>query len=252
MKNRNLLARKLELFYRDIQPKREQIASNEKMRLQTDLEFRQNKIKKLNKKYNIEMFRSRVRGGKAIATEQKIREFKKFLFQRKRLNKATSTKRFDSRKLIREAAENMNSINSQKYGYAPNMVEEKAVENKRFIDIYDFDRLVKVKQHAERYERADVEKDKKLRRKLRASLKFGEKVLALAECLKKKDTPDNLYNSTKENISFFNCEQVFVVRNVVKVSNTINYHYWISKEEDKVIDKLFLRQELFALNDQFV
>ena len=49
MKSRNLLSRKLELFYQDIQPKREQIAKNENMRLQTDLEFQQNEIKELNK-----------------------------------------------------------------------------------------------------------------------------------------------------------------------------------------------------------
>ena len=65
MKSRSLLARKLELFYRYVQPKREQIAKHEKMRLQTDLEFRQNEIKKLNKNYNAEMFSSRVCGGKA-------------------------------------------------------------------------------------------------------------------------------------------------------------------------------------------
>ena len=51
MKIRNLLAKKLELFHRDIQPKRDQTAKNEKMRLQKDLEFRQKEIKKLNKKY---------------------------------------------------------------------------------------------------------------------------------------------------------------------------------------------------------
>ena len=77
MKSKNLLSRKLEFFYRDIQPKREQIAKNEKVRLQTNLEFRQNEIKKLKKKYNIEMFSSRVRGGKAYAAKEKIREFKK-------------------------------------------------------------------------------------------------------------------------------------------------------------------------------
>ena len=49
------------------------------MRLQNDLEFRQNEIKKLNKKYNIEMFSGRVREGKAYGAEQKIREFKKLL-----------------------------------------------------------------------------------------------------------------------------------------------------------------------------
>ena len=65
MKSRNLLARKLKHFYRDIQPKIEQIAKNERMRLQTDSEFWQSKIKKLNQNYNIEMFRSRVCRGRA-------------------------------------------------------------------------------------------------------------------------------------------------------------------------------------------
>ena len=54
MKKKNNLACKLELFYREIEPKRDQ--KQETMRLQTDLEFLQNEIKKLNKKYNIDMF----------------------------------------------------------------------------------------------------------------------------------------------------------------------------------------------------
>ena len=74
---------------------------------------------------------------------------------------------------------------------------------------------------------------------------------ALAELLKKKDAPGNLYKSTVENTLFFNCEQVCLVKKIVKISNK-NYNYWISKEvEDKVIDKRLLRQELYALNDQF-
>ena len=113
MKSRNLLGRKLELFYRDIKPKREQIAKNGKLRIQTDLEFRQNEMKKFNQKYNIEMFSTHVRRGKAYPAKQKIREFKKLLFRSRGLHKATSTKRFNSRKLIRKAKENMNSVNSQ-------------------------------------------------------------------------------------------------------------------------------------------
>ena len=38
-----------------------------------------------------------VHGGKAYAAEQKIREFKNLVFQSKRLHKAASTKRFDSK-----------------------------------------------------------------------------------------------------------------------------------------------------------
>ena len=73
----------MELFYEEISDKR----SNETMRLQTDLEFQQNEIKKLNKKHNVETFSTRVRGGKAFAAEQKIREFKKLLLKTKNLYK---------------------------------------------------------------------------------------------------------------------------------------------------------------------
>ena len=70
MKSRNLLARKLKLFYEDVKNKR-----TGRMRLQTDLEFKQNQIFKLNDEFNVDMFHTRLRGGKAFAAEQKIREF---------------------------------------------------------------------------------------------------------------------------------------------------------------------------------
>ena len=42
--------------------------------------FNQNEIKKLNQNYNIEMFRSRVRRGRAHAAEQKLENSKNFFF----------------------------------------------------------------------------------------------------------------------------------------------------------------------------
>ena len=51
MKNRSLLAKKLEIFYNDIKSKR-----SGKMHLETYLEFNQNKIKQLNKKFDVDMF----------------------------------------------------------------------------------------------------------------------------------------------------------------------------------------------------
>ena len=45
------------------------------MHLQADLELKQNQIKKHNNEFNVDMFHTRVRGGKAFAAEQKIREF---------------------------------------------------------------------------------------------------------------------------------------------------------------------------------
>ena len=61
--------KKLELFYEEIEPKRNM---NKQMRLQTDLELQQREIMKLNKKYNVLIFRTKIRGGKAFAAKQKI------------------------------------------------------------------------------------------------------------------------------------------------------------------------------------
>ena len=91
---------------------------------------------------------------------------------------------------------------------------------------------------------------KKTRKKLRSSLTVGEKVLVLAERLKKKDVPGNLYKRTTENISFFNREEIFIVRKLLSKENS--YNYWVSKTADgEIINKRFLRQELFALKNQF-
>ena len=78
MKNRNLLAKKLKKFYEDIKQKR-----TGRMHLQTDLEFKQNQIKKLTNELNVEMFHTKMQGGKAFAAEQKMREFKKHLLRSK-------------------------------------------------------------------------------------------------------------------------------------------------------------------------
>ena len=57
------------------------------MCLQTHLEVKQNEILKLNDEFNLEMFHTQLRGGKAFAAEQKIREFKKLLLRSKRFCK---------------------------------------------------------------------------------------------------------------------------------------------------------------------
>ena len=60
------------LFYDEVKSKRK----NKMMRLQVDNEFQQVKLKDLNEANNVEMFTTSVRGGKAFAAEQKIRELK--------------------------------------------------------------------------------------------------------------------------------------------------------------------------------
>ena len=65
MKSRKQIRQKLEQFYKEVKGKRQ----GKKMRLQTDQEFQQTKIKDLNEVNNVDMFSTSVRGGKAFAAE---------------------------------------------------------------------------------------------------------------------------------------------------------------------------------------
>ena len=62
MKMRKSIASKMEIFYKEIEAKRK----GQKARLQTDHEFKPKKIFDLTKKYNVNMFFTAVRGGKAF------------------------------------------------------------------------------------------------------------------------------------------------------------------------------------------
>ena len=87
------------------------------------------------------------------------------------------------------------------------------------------------------------------KRKLRSPLNLDEKVLVLAEILKKKDASENLYKASTDNIPFFNRNRTFTIFKRAKLNNG-TYLYWV-EENGKKIDERFLRQELFALNKQF-
>ena len=247
MRTKNNLPKKMEEFYREIDVKRVQ---NEKMRLQVDLEFQQNKIKALNQKYNVEMFSSKNRGGKAYAAEQKIREFKKILFRIKTRYKRLK-KRLNSAQLIKKAVQNMNNVKSSKYGFEPEYIERESLKDENFKERFDFHRLKRVTKDFKGYKRHDIQFDLKRKKRLREPLAIGERVLILASRLKKKDAPGVLYKSTTENRPFFSKKHIYTVRKIVKVNDVFNY--WISTEDDinNIIPNRFFREELFALNNQF-
>ena len=251
MKTKNNLPKKMKEFYQEIDVKR---VKNEKMRLQVDLEFQQNKIKALNQKYNVEMFSSKNRGGKAYAAEQKIREFKKILFKIKKTYKRLK-KRLNSAKLIKKAVQNMNNVKTSKYGFEPEYIESESLKDENFKERFDFHRLKQVTKDFERYKRHDIQFDLKRKRRLREPLRIGERVLILASRLKKKDAPGVLYKSTTENKPFFSKKHIYTVKKIVKVNGVFNY--WVSKEDDDdnddndIIPNRFFREELFALNNQF-
>ena len=244
MKNRSLLAKKLKLFYDDIQKKR-----TGRMRLQTDLEFKQNEIIKLNKDYDVEMFHTKVRGGKAFAAEQKIGQFKKLLLKGKRLEKE-SKKRLKPLQLIANVTKNMNNIISTKYGMAPEVVEQKSLgkNGSYFKEVYDFLRIRKIGTNQARNLKFNLKKDQR-KKQLRSPLNLDEKVLVLAERIRKKDAPGSLFKASTENRPFFNREHIFTIYKRSKL-NDGSYLYWLT-ENGRKIEGRFIRQELFALNNQF-
>ena len=236
MKNRTLLAKKLEIFYNDIKSKR-----SGKIRLQADLEFNQNRIKEVNKKFVVDMFRTRLRGGKTFAAEQKIRELKKILLRSKRFKKLKK-KRIRPNKLIRKAVQNMNETISTKYSLAPETIEKSSLNQKDgpyFNGIYDFVRLRKIEKKKQIRNAKYNQKIDRRKRTLRSPLNLSEKVFVLAERLKKKDAPSKLYKASTKNMPFFNRNRAFSIYKRAKLNNS-SYLYWV-EEDVKKIKGRFLR-----------
>ena len=118
------------------------------MRLQTDREFQQTAIKKLNKEFDVNMYSTNLRDGKAFAAERKIRELKKLLLRSKRVQKSFS-KRIKPNELIKKATFNLNNTQSAKYGFSPEKIKEKSLDPERgqqFKETYDFSRLWRIKE----------------------------------------------------------------------------------------------------------
>ena len=96
--------------------------------------------------------------------------------------------------LIRKAAKNMNETISTKYNLAPETIEKRSLnpnDGKYFQQIYDFVRLRKIENNQMRNDKYNQKIDRR-KRTLRSPLNLNEKVLVLAERLKKKDAPGNL------------------------------------------------------------
>ena len=110
------------------------------MRLQVDNEFQQVKVQYLNDKFNVTMFTTSVRGGKVFAAEQNIRELKAKVSKIKAISNEQKAK-VSAATIIQKSAENMNAMNSQKYGISPDEVEEKSLSSQRFRVLFSFKRI---------------------------------------------------------------------------------------------------------------
>ena len=93
MKKKSHLPSKLEKFFSETESLRKCLKKEGRhhMRLQKDQEFNQNEIKEINKKYNILHYSSKLNGGHAMATDQKIRELRNCLKNFRRLLKKEQT-----------------------------------------------------------------------------------------------------------------------------------------------------------------
>ena len=125
------------------------------------------------------------------------------------------------------------------------------MEDDNFREKFDFYRIGKVGKNNERTKRHSIKKDAN-KRKLRQPLMIGEKVLVLSGRIKKKDVPGKLYKPTTPNKSFFNKDKIFIVKKRVQtISN--DWYYWVAEEKPDKINKLrFVRQELYALDGQWM
>ena len=146
----------------------------------------------------------------------------------------------------------MNNTNSTKYGIPSEVVEQRSLDSKDgeyFKEVYDFLRVRKIGINQSRNLKYNLKKDQR-KKQLRSPLNLGEQVLVLAERIKKKDAPGSLFKASTENRPFFNREHIFAIYKRAKLDNG-SYLYWLT-ENDRKVEGRFLRQELFALNNQFL
>ena len=139
-----------------------------------------------------------------FAAEQKIRELKtraaKLNIQKLKLS---------SIKKILKSAANMNSVISKKYGLSPEEVETRSLSDEKFRALFHFHRIEKTRQVHERLNRYNKKKYRCKKKKVRDKLNIGEKVLVLAERIKKTPAPGKFYKLLVQNITYFNGDEIF-------------------------------------------
>ena len=126
----------MKLFYDEVRSK----GNGKRMRLQVDNEFQQVKIKDLNDKNNADMFTSSLRGSKAFAAEQKIRELKR------RTAKLNAQKlKISPIKILQSSVLNMNIMKSVEYGLSPEEIESRSLAGERFKTVFNMHRIINTK-----------------------------------------------------------------------------------------------------------
>ena len=119
----------------------------------------------------------------------------------------------------------MNSVQSEKYGVSPNVIENKSLTSERFRTLFNFHRI--------------------------ENLNIGEKVLVLAERVIKKLAPGKFYKQSVQNDAYFNRKKTFSIRKKQKIDK-IDYYWLKNLQNNRNLTKWFQRTELLAINNNFV
>ena len=124
---------------------------DKKLDFKTDQEIKQRKNFELNKRYNVDMFSTAVRAGKAFAVEQKLRELKKSISKLKATEKNPS-KKINMYQIITKFVENMNSLPTAKYKHIPNDIENKILNSEVDRERFNFTRLLRIGKEKAQHE----------------------------------------------------------------------------------------------------
>ena len=136
----------LKKLYDEVQEK----GKKKNMRLQVENEFQQVKIKDLN----VTVFMTNIRGGKAFAAEQNIRELKTRISMLKAISDKNKAK-IPPKYIIKQSVENMNNVRSEKYNISPNEIKKRSLASKQFKTLFNFERIKKSKQIPDRLDKYD-------------------------------------------------------------------------------------------------
>ena len=178
------------------------------MRLQVENEFQQVKIKDLN----VTVFMTNIRGGKAFAAEQNIRELKTRISMLKAISDKNKAK-IPPKYIIKQSVENMNNVRSEKYNISPNEIKKRSLASKQFKTLFNFERIKKSKQIPDRLDKYDQKKIRQKKQKTIPKLNIDEKMLMLAERIKKKLHLVNFTNKLFKTFHILTKKMFFVITN---------------------------------------
>ena len=125
----------------------------------------------------------------------------------------------------------------KKYELTPEETEKKFISNERFRTIFNMHRTERTKLIHDIRNRYDKKKyDQKKKKKMRENLKIDEKVLVLAEKIRKKSATGKFYSLFKIYLSLTK-RKYFSLEKSKKIDK-ISY-YWLKDSQNKKLTKRF-------------